>query len=260
MQPSARQTIGFVATVAVVASVIVAGLAVSLRDRQEQNAILDLRRKVLAVAGLSERGSSLPPAEVTARFEASIEPEVITLATGEPDQTVDATTFDQRAETLDPATSSPAPTNKAKVLRVPHRAMVFRVIEDDSLTSLILPIAGQGLWSTMYGFVALSADLATITGITFYEHGETAGLGGEIDNPRWQALWVGRHMFDEAWNPRVEVIKGVAGPPDQDPYRVDGLAGATITGRGVTQTLHFWLGADGFGPYLERYRFMRGIS
>ena len=112
----------------------------------------------------------------------------------------------------------------------------------------------------MYGFVALSADLVLIEGLTFYEHGETAGLGGEIDNPPWQALWRDRRAFDDDWVPRVEVIKGAAGPPDQDPYEVDGLAGATITGRGVTNTLHFWLGPDGFGPYLERYRFMREIS
>ena len=112
----------------------------------------------------------------------------------------------------------------------------------------------------MYGFIALSADLETINGITFYEHGETPGLGGEIDNPLWKASWQGRKAFDEQWTPRIEVIKGTAAPADQAPYQVDGLAGATLTARGVSNTVRFWLGDHAFGPYLARYRQERGIT
>jgi Na+-transporting NADH:ubiquinone oxidoreductase subunit C len=99
-----------------------------------------------------------------------------------------------------------------------------------------------------------------VTGLTFYEHAETAGLGGEIDNPRWLGLWRGRQAFDDSWTPRITVIKGAAGSPEEDPYSIDGLAGATITARGVTNTIHFWLGPDGFGPYLAFYRMEAGIS
>ena len=119
---------------------------------------------------------------------------------------------------------------------------------------VILPVSGMGLWSTLYGFVALDADLRTIRGLTFYEHGETPGLGGEVDNPRWKALWPGRRAFGADAEVRIEVIRGRAGPADVDPHRVDGLAGATMTGRGVTNMLRFWLGEHGFRPYLERLR------
>ncbi len=256
--PDARQTVGFVFAVAVVASIFVATSAVALRERQEENAILDLRRKVLGVAGLAERGEELSRDEINRRFQ-GIRQVVVDLASGEPVDT-NPESFDQRARAQDPETSRTAPDNSAKVARLPDRAMVFQVIEADTIHGLIIPIEGQGLWSTMYGYLALSPDLAEVTGITFYEHGETAGLGGEIDNPRWQALWQGRKAFDQEWQPAIQVIKGAAGPPRQDPYSVDGLSGATITGRGVTNTIEFWLGPEAFGPYLERYRRERGIS
>jgi Na+-transporting NADH:ubiquinone oxidoreductase subunit C len=123
---------------------------------------------------------------------------------------------------------------------------------------LILPIEGKGLWSTLYGFIALAPDATTIEGITFYEHGETPGLGGEIDNPSWKALWPGRRAFNDRGETAIEVIKGQAGPPAEDPYRVDGLSGATLTGRGVSHLVRFWLSEDGFGPFLDQVRESRG--
>jgi Na+-transporting NADH:ubiquinone oxidoreductase subunit C len=260
MQPSAAKTVGFVAGVAVVASILVATSAVTLRERQEFNALLDLRKKVLDVAGLMPARPVLTDLEISERFERHIIPVVVNLATGIPDDTIDPQSFDQRAATVDPATSRPAPANAARITRLPIHAQVFHVVEDNALTAIILPIVGSGLWSTMYGFIALSPDLMTVTGLTFYEHGETAGLGGEIDNPRWQGLWQGRQAFDDAWTPQISVIKGAAAPAEEDPFSVDGLAGATITGRGVTDTIHFWLGPDGFGPYLAFYRQEAGIS
>jgi Na+-transporting NADH:ubiquinone oxidoreductase subunit C len=118
---------------------------------------------------------------------------------------------------------------------------------------LVLPIQGLGLWSTLYGFLAIDADGNTIRGITYYQHAETPGLGGEVDNPRWKSLWPGRKIYDDG-EPAIQVIKGAAGPPAQDPYRVDGLSGATLTSNGVTFMLEFWLGPNGFGPYLDRLR------
>jgi Na+-transporting NADH:ubiquinone oxidoreductase subunit C len=260
MQPSARQTLGFVAAVAVVASILVASSAVLLRDRQEFNALLDRRRNVLGVAGLLPSDTTLAPEALNARFERFLRPVVVTLETGQRDTTVDGSLFDQRAATSDPATSRVAPPNRARVARVPDRAMLYHVVQDDSLTALIFPVVGQGLWSTMYGYIALSPDLRTVTGLTFYEHGETAGLGGEISNPQWQARWRGRRAFDETWAPAIMVLKGTAGDAATDPFRVDGIAGATITGRGVQDTIHFWLGPEGFGPYLTHYREEAGIS
>ncbi len=259
MPTDALKTIGFAAAVCVVCSIFVAGSAVALKDRQEENRILDLRSKVLLVADLAEPGEKLPREVVNQRFEQNLTAVVIDLESGELSD-LDPLTFNQRAATQDPDRSEMAPANPAKVSRVPDQALIYELLDGSEVSRLILPVQGYGLWSTLYGFVALSGDLETIEGITFYEHGETAGLGGEVDNPRWQALWPGRKAFDDAWEPQIEVIKGNAGPVASDPYRVDGLAGATLTSRGVTNLLHFWLGDNGFGPFLDRYRAERGIS
>jgi Na+-transporting NADH:ubiquinone oxidoreductase subunit C len=128
------------------------------------------------------------------------------------------------------------------------------VVEGDELKAIILPIEGKGLWSTLYGYLALAPDANTVVGITFYDHGETPGLGGEVDNPRWQALWPNRKAYDARGNAALRVKKGRAGPPEEDPHQVDGLSGATITSRGVTALIQFWLGDDGFGPYLASHR------
>ena len=119
--------------------------------------------------------------------------------------------------------------------------------EDGAWTAVILPIEGMGLWSVLYGYIALAAGrFTTIRGHHLLPAGETAGLGGEVDNPRWKAKWVGRKAFDERGKVKIEVKKGIAGPPEKDPYTAStALAGATITSRGVTNMLRFWLGDDG---------------
>lgn len=260
MPASARYTVGFTAAVSIVGSILVATAAVVLKDRQETNKLLDRRRKVLDVAGLVEQRERLSNDEVNQRFAQGIRPVVIELSSGTVADGIDPVSFDQRAEAQNPATSTVAPRNAAGISRIPQQALIYEVVQNDSVTAVILPVEGQGLWSTMYGFIALASDLGTINGITFYEHGETPGLGGEIDNPLWRASWRGRKAFDESWAPRITVLKGAAPPVEQAPYEVDGLAGATLTARGVTNTVQFWLGENGFGPYLERYRRERGIA
>jgi len=259
MQYSARYVVLFAVAVCAVCSVFVASSAVLLKERQDANKALDLQEKVLVVAGLMTPGEDIEDAEIRRRFEKSIEPHIVELATGTLVEDIDPAEFDQRKATSDPERSSLAPPNKAKVLRVPHDARVFHVVENGEIEKLIIPIEGKGLWSTLYGYLALDPDTRTIAGITFYQHGETPGLGGEVDNPRWKSLWPGRKAYDENWQPAITVVKGRAGPPEDDPYRVDGLSGATITSRGVSNLLAFWLGENGFGPYLANFRSQRGI-
>jgi Na+-transporting NADH:ubiquinone oxidoreductase subunit C len=246
--------IGFAALVCLVCALPIASAAVGLRPRQAQNARIDRLTKVLSVSGLMSPDESLSADEIEARFSASVTPRAINITTGETVDSIDVVTYDQRAAASDPARSIAAPENAARVFRLPNVALVYEVVRDGSLQSIILPIQGYGLWSTMYGYLALERDARTVAGITFYEHGETAGLGGEIENPRWQARWVGRQALDDNGTVQLKIIKGAAGSPADDPYQVDGLSGATITGRGVTATIDFWLGPNGFGPYLDRMR------
>ncbi len=97
-------------------------------------------------------------------------------------------------------------------------------------------------------------DLNTIAGLGFYEHGETPGLGGEVDNPRWKAFWPGKKVYKEG-TVAIQLIKGVVDPSGVDsPYQVDGLSGATLTSTGVTNLLQFWLGQNGFQSFISNFK------
>ena len=251
---SNRYTLLFAFAVCIVCSIFVAGSAVGLRERQRINRVVDRQAKVLGVVGLLTPGERWPAEKIIATFEEHIDTKIIELATGLDAPQIDAEDFDQQVASRRPESSRVAPANPAQITRLPHHAALYRQMEGDQVKRVVIPIEGKGLWSTLYGYLALSPDFARIEGITFYEHGETPGLGGEIENPRWQAVWQGRIPFDGAGHPVVRVIKGSAGSPDDNPHEVDGLSGATITGRGVTHLVQFWLGHDGFGPYIERTR------
>jgi Na+-transporting NADH:ubiquinone oxidoreductase subunit C len=214
-------TIAFSAVVFCICAILVSVSAVTLKSRQESNKQLDVKRNVLLAAGLISSKSNLEPRGIAELYSKRI-----------------------RLESID--------VNRESF-------SIYKVIDDDRIEMLVLPIEGKGLWSTMYGFLALDGrDPKTVRGIAFYEHGETPGLGGEVDNPRWRALWNGRQAFDENFNPVISLAKGPAGSAKDDPHRVDGLSGATMTSNGVTAMVRFWLGEDGFGPYLKSFSKRRG--
>ncbi len=244
----------FSAAVCGVCAIFVSGSAVSLKERQDANKLLDKKKNVLQAAGLLGAKERVSAEEVENRFS-SFRTVVIDLATGEEAPEVDADTFDQQKAKRDLARSREAPANPSLVKRFPNHVLVYEMTDAAGrLDGVVVPIEGYGLWSTLLGFLALDKDTRTVRGLAYYDHKETPGLGGEVDNPRWKALWPGRQAMDESFTPKIEVVKGPAGKPEDDPYRVDGLSGATITSRGVTNMMNLWLGPDGFGPYLERVR------
>lgn len=252
-----QYTVLFAGAVCLVCSMFVSVTAVSLQSTQAANRLLDKQKRVLGVAGLYDPADRLTPAEIEQLWNDNIVNVIVDLRTGEEvtDPPVDPETYDQRRAAQDPEMSESVSDNPARVRRVPHYGLVYQVFdEQDELAMVILPIQGMGLWAMMFGYIALDADFNTIRGITYYDHQETPGLGGEVDNPAWQALWPGRKAFDEDGDVAVRVIKGSAGDPDEDPHRVDGMTGATFSNNGVTNGLDFWLGDEGFGPYLERLR------
>jgi len=232
-----------------VCSIAVATASVVLRPRQEKNAELFMHKQILAVAGLLEEDKP-----IDALFQ-QVESRVVNLDTGEYAPDIDPATYDQRKAAKDPASSRSIPKGGdiAKIRRRANYAPVYRVRRDGESDLVILPVHGYGLWSTMYGFLALAGDGRTIKGITFYEQAETAGLGSEIENPRWQAQWKDKLALDEQGQVRFELVKGGvrAGGPDAR-FQVDGLSGATLTADGVTNMIRYWLGEQGFGPYLAR--------
>ena len=138
---------------------------------------------------------------------------------------------------------------RATTLASGEDAPVYLVRDGGEIEQVILPIEGPGLWATMYGFIAVERDGNTVRGLMFYEHGETPGLGDGVDKPAWQSQWVGKKLYDADGNIQIEVVKGLA--PEND-YQIDGLAGATLTGRGVSIFVRHWIGDEGYGPYLKQ--------
>ena len=112
------------------------------------------------------------------------------------------------------------------------------------------------------GFLVLEADANTVFGLQFYEHAETPGLGGEVDNPSWRAKWAGKLVYSTQGIPNIEVVRGhVTSKGHSARHQVDGLAGATLTSRGVTNLLQYWLSEQGFGPiFAERTHLTLWIS
>ena len=247
-------TLGFSAAVSIVCAVLVSTAAELLRDRQEANVEIDRQRNVLMAAGAVKNAARLSSEEIERHFTA-FTVAAVDLRTGEEDPDFEITNYDARAALADQSTSRAAPSNNAQIQRIPNYVLVYKQLSDlEKVELIVLPIEGMGLWGTLYGFLALDSDFTTIQGLTYYEHKETPGLGGEVDNPKWQALWPDRKAFDAQGTPIIAVARGLAGTPQEDPHRVDGLSGATITSRGITNMLRFWLGEHGYGPYLKQLK------
>lgn len=247
---SIRKIVVVAFSLCIVCSIVVSTAAVLLKPAQEANRDLDRKRNILAAAGMDEPGRS-----VEERF-ARIESRYVDLRSGEFAAPEDVPAgYRQRQASKDPALSTALAEDIADIGRRAHYAEVYLVRgPDGDLDKVILPVHGYGLWSTMYGFLALEADLNTVAGLGFYEHGETPGLGGEVDNPRWKAQWDGKQVYREG-EVALALAKGSVDPDSpRAPWRVDGLSGATLTSRGVTNLVHFWLGEEGFGPFLDKLK------
>ena len=235
----------------IVCSILVSTAAVSLRPMQQANKALDKKTNILAAAGLLQEDVSVEDqfAAVTTR--------VVDMSTGKFTDAVSADSYDQRKAAKDPALSEKLSGEEdiAKIGRRENYALVYLVENESGIEKIILPIKGYALWSTLYGFVALESDLNTVAGIGFYEHAETPGLGGEIDNPQWKSIWVGKQVYNEDGNTAITVLKGsVDSSSPSAVHQVDGLSGATLTGRGVDNLVKFWMGEQGFAPFLANLR------
>jgi len=247
-----RDSTGKVLTVAfllcVICSILVSAAAIGLSDRQARNKEEEKKKNILLAAGLYRE--NIP---IEKQFNI-IQPRILDLQTGQFTDQFDATTFDSRAAARDKELGYQIPPERdlANIKRRSRYKDVYLVMDQGHLQQLILPVHGKGLWSTMYGFVSLAADLTTVKGFSFYEHGETPGLGGEIDNPAWKSLWPGKKIYDEKEQTRIEVIKGTVDQSSSNAvYQVDGLSGATLTSRGVSNLFKYWMGEDGYKPFIE---------
>ncbi len=230
------------------ASMIVSAAAVALRPTQEANKLKDKQINILQVAGLYE-----PGVDITEAFSASFEPKVLELATGRFTDEFDVASFDDRAAADDPATSIALADDPASIGRQ-SKYMTVYLLKDAAgeIDKVILPIHGYGLWSTLYGFIAVEENANDIFGLQFYSHAETPGLGAEVDNPRWKALWSGKRLADDAGELQITVAK--TAPAAGADFHVDALSGATLTTVGVDNLVRFWMGETGYAPFLANLK------
>ncbi len=237
-------------------SLMVAGAAVGLRPLQQENKLLDQKKNILLAAGLYEPGKS-----VSELFK-NIDTRIFEIDTGKfvsPD-TINPDQYNQLKAAMSSDLGKQLPKSKdvAGIRRLEKYSFVYLVKKDNALSQIILPIRGKGLWSTLYGYLAIDGDLTTVRGISFYQHGETPGLGGEIENPRWQAGWKNKKIYNKADKEVLHV--GKPRPQEEAIHHVDGVSGATLTTAGVDHIIDFWFGENGYKPFIEQLKKNGGIN
>lgn len=224
-----------------VCSVVVASTAVLMRPFYEANKIADMNRNILQVAGLYNESASVEESfdKIVVRY---LDLDTHRLLETLPDELMEK---DDRDLSRD--------EDVANIQSLESVVKVFLVYDDaQSLEQIILPIRGYGLWSTLHGFISVNSDGTTVRGLQFYDHKETPGLGGEVDNPAWRKQWGGKRLYDEDGKLQLHVTKGrVDGSDARAQYKVDGLAGATLTSRGVTNMLKFWFSEEVYGALMK---------
>jgi Na+-transporting NADH:ubiquinone oxidoreductase subunit C len=246
---STQRTLLVAVVLCIVCALFVSSAAVLLKPAQIINKALDRKVNILAASGLLVPGES-----VEAQFEQVIT-KIVDLQTGKFTDAVSAKGFDQSKIAKDSATSiALGDDDLAKIRRRENYAMVYLIEKNGQYDKVILPVRGYGLWSTLYGFLALENDLNTVAGLGFYDHGETPGLGGEVDNPKWKAMWPGKEIYDDG-DVAIELVKGnVDASTPSASNKVDALSGATLTSRGISNLLQFWMGELGYQQFLSNLR------
>jgi len=259
---STRRTLLVAFVLCLVCSVFVAGTAVSLKPVQTGNKILDRKKNILAAAGMYAPGED-SAAEIEENF-GRFNVRMVDLNTGAVLGAEDLARaglrpelYDQLRAAKDPnlSRSLPGEEDIAGIKRREDIAQVYLLEEEGRLQKIVLPVRGYGLWSTLYGFLVLEGDGNTVVGLAYYDQKETPGLGGEVDNPKWKAIWPGKKIYDASGAVAIELVKGIVDPANpQSIHQVDGLSGATLTSNGVEHMLKFWMGDKGFRPFLDKIR------
>lgn len=231
----------FVLIITVFWGFVLSFAATSLREPQQANETLNVRTNILVALGLVDRDNDLGPEALNQIYDESVKSFLVDHEGNEIlGSSAEGVDLEDELDNPDPAA---------------WRLPVF-VGSNDGDTVYAIPVFGKGLWSTLYGYLALQQDLDTVAGITFYKHGETAGLGAEIDQAWFQDNFVGKKVFEGNELRSIEVVKGKVGDVYSDAadhtYAVDGISGASMTGRGVTNLLDEKLNI--YAPYIRRVR------
>lgn len=224
-------------------AVIVSVTAVSVRPEQNLNIENEKKLKILAAAGIVTD-------EVEKEFS-KIETLYVDFASNQLVQVENNYDHIKASASVEASSIVPKDQDIAILKRRENIAPIYVWYSDEEqIQKVVLPIRGYGLWGTLYGYISLDADLNTVKGIEYYDHKETPGLGGEVDNPVWKSDWNGKKIYDTSGEVILYVTKG----PSSKDYEIDGISGATLTSNGVTNMIRYWLGENGYGPVLQKLR------
>ena len=231
-------------------SAIISLIAIQLRSVQSENVVKDMQKKIVSSAGLQLEYGSVENAMM------NIKTIVVDLDQGKIVD-INPNSYELSKELREEGKYKflSAENDIASIKKREKYSKVYIEYKDDKINTLILPVRGYGLWGILYGYLAIKSDFNTVAGLEFYEHKETPGLGAEIDNPKWKALWKGKKIYQENGEVSLKVIKGnVLASSDNVNYEVDGLSGATLTCNGVTNLIAYWMGSDGFLNFINNLR------
>jgi len=218
--------------------------------------MLDRSRNIMQLTGLLPAGRAIEDDDMLELYK-SLDLRIIDIDEASYHGEIDPNTFSERKALADPDRSIAIPSNQdqARLGRRSRFAPVYMVWNEDKLDRVILPVRGSGMWSMLYGYIALEPDLNTISGMTFYEQNETPGLGDQITHAHWLEQWKGRQVYDYEGNPRFRINEGTVEPGSAtSEFEVDALTGATVTGNSVTSLMHYWFGPHGYQPFLLALR------
>ena len=245
------KTVTFVFIVCIVCALLVSFSAVQLKPLQVKNKLLDQQTKILEASKLLSMTDGSAKS-IQATFAKFVEAKMIDLDSGNFIEG-NPNLFDERRNARDNSKSDKPDNDIAGINRRSHDAVVYLVRNGaGNVETVVFPIVGSGLWDLMYGYVGLEGDLNTVRSLVYSDHKETPGLGAEVMNPKWKALWPGKKIYDEAGVVKAELVKG--GAKADNIHGVDALSGATLTSNGVTRTLQFWFGEEGYAPFIAKYR------
>jgi Na+-transporting NADH:ubiquinone oxidoreductase subunit C len=201
--------------VTIICSVLLAGAATLLKPRQDENKTLDKKKNILISVGIQpSAGDKFTRSEINETYDKKIKEVVVDLK-GNVVESKKPSDLDPRKDT--------------------EFLAVYENVDGEEINAYVIPVSGKGLWSTINGYLAIAPDGSTVKGITFYSHGETPGLGGEIEKKWFTDNFIGKKITDENGDiVSIDIVKGKVDPNSANViHEVDGISGATLTGRGI---------------------------
>ena len=236
---------------ALICSVLVSGSVALLRPRQDRSRAEDRISNIVLAAGFEK-------SDVHTMFE-DFKPVLITMVDGSYTAADNPEAWNDNFSLMLRDSQAVTPISKSDDIAslgvLPKQMLAYILYTDEKPSIAVFHIYGSGLWSVMQGYLAVHIDTQTVAGIKFFEHGETPGLGGEIDNPLWQAKWQGKEIYDDDGKVVFTFSRTPVQPDSSEAaYSVDGLSGATLTTDGLKNVINFWMGPQGYQPFLNKIR------